>query len=40
MPQREPTAEETRLTKKISQLNKEHKERVNQLNQELRGKSR
>lgn len=39
MPQLEPTNTEQMLNKKINQLTKEHKERVNNLNQQLRSKS-
>ncbi len=39
VPQLEPTNTEQMLHKKINQLTKEHKERVNNLNQQLRSKS-
>jgi hypothetical protein len=39
VPQLEPTNTEQMLNKKINQLTKEHKERVNNLNQQLRSKS-
>jgi len=39
VPQLEPTANEQMLNKKINQLNKEYKERINNLTQQLRSKS-
>jgi hypothetical protein len=39
IPQLEPTVSEQNLNKKINQLNKEYKERISNLTQQLRSKS-